>query len=121
MVNISGSLTANQVVVLRTLSTGPKKWSELRRAYFGEERAKQSASTSFYMQIKNCTGKGFLTKTQLGYEITPKGAEVLQAARDAGLDVDSVKTQAQLQFEASGIVAAKIAQAKVETPTDIEA
>ena len=52
------SLTTNKIVILRTLESSPAKWSVLRRAYFGERRALQPASTSFYTQSKAMIGAG---------------------------------------------------------------
>ena len=63
-------LTANKVVVLRTLEAGAAKWSVLRKEYFGPARAEQQASTSFYTQIKSMIGKGLVQKTANGYEAT---------------------------------------------------
>jgi DNA-binding HxlR family transcriptional regulator len=102
------TLTNNRIVVLRALQNGPRKWSELRKEYFGEDRAKQQASTSFYMQVKAMTDKGLVTKTALGYESTPAGKEALQAVVDSGVDISTIKTAAQIAFEASGKAAASI-------------
>jgi len=112
------TLTNNRIVVLRTLKDGPKKWSELRKAYFGEARAKQQASTSFYMQMKSCIEKGLVKKTQLGYEATDAGIEALDAVINSGVDVSTIKTEAQKAFEATGAAAAAI---KTETAVEVDA
>ena len=112
-------LTANKVVVLRTLEAGPSKWSVLRREYFGEGRAKEQASTSFYMQIQGMIKKDLVTKTAAGYEITDLGTESLEAARSAGFDVDGAKSKAQTEWEAKQVILS--AAAPVSVPDTAEA
>ena len=110
------ALTANKIVVLRTLRNGPVKWSLLRKAYFGEARAKQQASTSFYMQLKGMIGKGLIAKSTDGsaYEITPLGTVSIDAV--SAEVVANAKSNAQTAFEASGKAAAVVGtEAETET------
>jgi predicted transcriptional regulator len=92
------SLTTNKIVILRTLESSPAKWSVLRRAYFGERRALQPASTSFYTQSKAMIGAGLIKKENDLYAITPLGLVSIQAV-DATVKANAV-TEAQREFEA---------------------
>jgi len=44
-------LTPGRAVLLQAVMTGEKMWSELRLAYYGPERVKEKASTSFHNQL----------------------------------------------------------------------
>lgn len=94
------ALTANQIVVLRTLEAGPVKWSPLRKAYFGEGRAKEQASTSFYQQLKGQMKKGLISKTEDGtaYQISDLGLVSIQAVSSE--IKAAAKSNAQVEFEA---------------------
>jgi predicted transcriptional regulator len=113
------TLTPNQIVVLRTLENGPVKWSPLRKAYFGEARAKEQASTSFYQQLKGQTKKGLITKTEDGtaYMITDLGLVSIQAV-SAEIKA-AAKSNAQVEFEAKhGVAAVKAASAAAEPASE---
>lgn len=105
------ALTENKIVVLRELEGGAKKWSVLRRAYFGEGRAKMPASTSFYTQTKSMIGSGLIVKNNDAYEITPLGLVSIEAI-DATVKANA-KTEAHREFEAKHpvIVAADVEEA----------
>jgi len=98
------SLTENKIVVLRELESGAKKWSVLRRAYFGEGRAKMPASTSFYTQTKSLIGAGLIKKNNDAYEITDLGLVSIEAI-DATVKANA-KTEAHKEWDASHPVVA---------------
>jgi len=105
------ALTPGGIVILRTLENGPVKWSPLRKAYFGPLRSEQSASTAFYMKVKDFIKKGLVKKTDTGdaYEITELGLVSIAAVPEA--TKLAAKSEAQIRFEASdaGKAAAKVA------------
>lgn len=107
-------LTANKVVVLRTLALGPAKWSVLRKEYFGPGRSEETASTSFYTQVKSMIGKGLVCKTANGYEITADGQASLDALIAQGFDVAGAKTAARIAYEAKNPIG-------IEAPVEAEA
>jgi len=109
------TLTANKIVILRTLENGPVKFSALRKAYFGEARAKQQATTSFYMQTKGMIEKGLVKKTEVGYEATELGLVSIQAVSSE--IKAAAKSNAQIAFEllhGTGAVAAAVASTPAE-------
>lgn len=63
-------MTYERLKIVAALKEGPKTWSMLRLAYYGEERAKHPASTSFHNQITKMMVGGVVKKTPLGYELT---------------------------------------------------
>lgn len=114
--NTPVALTANQIVVLRTLENGPVKWSPLRKAYFGEARAKEQASTSFYQQLKGQMKKGLIKKTASddAYEITDLGLVSIQAISP---EVKAAaKSLAQVEFETKQAAVRPAPVSEVETP-----
>ena len=92
-------ITENKIVVLRELEFGSKKWSVLRRAYFGEGRAKMPASTSFYTQTVSMIGAGLIEKKDDAYCITSLGLEAIQAV-PANVKA-SAKTEANKEWDAA--------------------
>ena len=68
--------------LLSSLRQKPMSWTELRLAYYGEERAKMSASTSFWMQLHKMIQRGYIIKTLVGYELTKEGQEMLEASSE---------------------------------------
>lgn len=111
-------LTANRIVILRALEKGPQKWSVLREEYFGPGRSEEAASTAFYMQVKGMIGKGLVTKSPEGYQITATGKEAIEACRKAGFDIEGAKSQAHLKWEAAHPTASTtVAATAVEAAT----
>lgn len=109
------NITVNKAIVLRELENGPAKWSVLRRAYFGEGRAAEAASTSFYNKINGLIKEGLIVRSVNGYEITGTGKEALATARKM-FDVTNAKSQARLKWEAEHPVASTATVATVEVP-----
>jgi len=92
-------VTDNRIVILNALKEERKCWSELRLAYYGPERAKSPASTSFMNQLKKLTVLGVIEKADGGYRLTPKGFTLLEQVDPQKLE--GAKTLAQTKFEAS--------------------
>ena len=105
MSNEAVTLSMNEVVVLRELNGGaPKRWGELRTAYFGPVRSRQQASTAFFTKINNMVEKELVEKTDgtsfgKSYRITAKGQASIQILIDAGKDLSAAKTNAQIEYE----------------------
>jgi predicted transcriptional regulator len=93
------ALKNGAIVILRSLEQGPMKFAKLRVQYFGEGRAKQPATTSFYTQTKTLIGKGLVEKTADGYTITELGLVSIQAV-EASVKA-AAKSEAQVEFENS--------------------
>ena len=95
------SLTAARLILVRELASGPKRFSQLRLAFFGEARAKEKATTSFYNKLVKSLNEGLIVKSAPGvYELGVFGHLVLAQAKDQGIDLASVKSEAQLRYEA---------------------
>lgn len=62
-------MTYERLKIVAALKEGPKTWTSLRLAYYGEERAKSPASTSFHNQLQRMMEGGVIKKTPLGYEL----------------------------------------------------
>jgi predicted transcriptional regulator len=90
-------VTNNRLVFLRELKDGPRTWKDLRLAYYGPERAKNPASTSFMNQIKKLVSFGVLNHIDGHYELTEKGKTLLVEANQEALM--AAKTVAQLKAE----------------------
>lgn len=90
-------ITPQRVVVLKHLESGPKSWAYLRLAYYGPERAKSKASTSFMNQLQKLAELGLIKKTLQGYEITEVGRQMLGQVDPVQKMV--AKSQAQVRFE----------------------
>lgn len=62
-------LPYRQQVIVNALQGGTLSWTNLRLAYYGPERAKSPASTSFTMQLRRMMDKKLISKTAMGYEL----------------------------------------------------
>jgi predicted transcriptional regulator len=91
-------VTPARCVFLRMLSDGPKTWKDLREAYYGPERAKSKASTSFHNQVEKQQTLGLIQHVDGHYELTAKGIEMLKLVDDEKLA--GAKSIAQQKFEA---------------------
>ena len=60
-------ITAERNKILVALEEGPKSWTALRLAYYGPERAKLPASTSFHNQLQRMLTGGLIKKVVGGY------------------------------------------------------
>jgi len=120
------NLTAGRIVILNVLKDNlTHKWSELRKKYFGPDRAAQQASTAFYTQLNKTMIKklSLVEKSGEGYKITNDGLtainEVIAAKGQAY--VDSCKSEAQVKFELANPTTAKTAAAIAEeVPAETE-
>jgi len=108
-------VTQGRMVILRELEGTSKKWSELRLAYFGPARAKAKASTSFHMQLTKLISLGIVVKGQdEKYSLTDMGNSALNSAREAGADLASAQSVAQMRYIAP--VAEAIPEVAQEAP-----
>ena len=55
-------ITARRAVILDALAEGGKSWTQLRLAYYGPERAKAKASTSFHNQLSAMVAAGLVVR-----------------------------------------------------------
>lgn len=62
-------MTYERLKIVNALKEGNKSWSVLRVAYYGEERAKQAASTSFNNQLHRMMDAGAIKKVEGGYAL----------------------------------------------------
>lgn len=93
--------TTARLIIVRELENGPKKFGQLRTAYYGEARAKANkATTSFYNKIDAGVEEGLVIKTALGYELGEKGRELLAYAKEKNIDLTVLKSEAQVRHEA---------------------
>jgi len=90
-------VTPNRIVIMRELKDGPKTWRDLRLSYYGPERAKNPASTSFMNQLEKMMVYKIIDKKEGHYELTQIGKELLENVAPESLSV--AKTKAQLLFE----------------------
>jgi predicted transcriptional regulator len=91
-------VTAGRQVILRELDGQSRKWSELRAAYYGPERAKSKASTSFHTQVTKLMALGVVAKANDLYSLTPMGVELLSRVKESGANLGDAKSNACLQF-----------------------
>ena len=89
-------VTPNRIVFLRELKDGPRCWRDLRLAYYGPERSKNPASTSFMNQINKLTMYGVIIKKDGFYELTDQGRQMLESVAPQSLE--AAKTVAQLKY-----------------------
>jgi len=89
-------VTSNRIVFLRELKEGPRTWRDLRLAYYGPERSKNPASTSFVNQVNKLIMYGVITKKDGHYELTEKGKEMLSQVTPEQLS--EAKTVAEMKY-----------------------
>ena len=100
MEDIAKFATVARLILVRELASGPKKFSQLRLAYYGEARAKATKSTrSFYVKLDKGLEEGLLVKSLIGYELGEVGQALLAYAKDKGLDLSSFKSEAELGWK----------------------
>ena len=100
MEDIAKFATVARLILVRELASGPKKFSQLRLAYYGEARAKATKSTrSFYVKLDKGLEEGLLVKTLIGYELGEIGQQLLTYAGEKGLDLSSFKSEAELGWK----------------------
>lgn len=66
-------ITYERLKIMNALKTGPKSWTSLRVSYYGVERAKSPASTSFHNQLQRMMEGGLIKKVIGGYGLTEEG------------------------------------------------
>lgn len=93
--------TVGRLIIVRELAEGPKKFSQLRTAYFGEARAKANkATTSFYNKLSQGLEEGLVVKSTIGsYELGEQGKLLLAFAKEQKMDLVALKSEAQLRYE----------------------
>ena len=70
-------ITHEKLKILNALVSGPKTHKMLRLCYYGEERCKNPANTSFYNQLDRMMTDGLIKKASIGiYSITDLGMEM---------------------------------------------
>ena len=95
--------TVARLIIVRELAEGPKKFGQLRTAYFGEARAKgNKATTAFYNKLKQGLVEGLVVKTAaLGaYELGDAGKQLLAFAKEKQMDLSILKSEAELRYQA---------------------
>ena len=94
--------TVARLIIVRELAEGPKKFGQLRTAYFGEARAKgNKATTSFYNKLKQGLVEGLVVKSTLGvYELGVAGQALLAFAKEKNMDLGILKSEAELRYQA---------------------
>jgi len=93
-------LTPGRQVILRSLEGKTAKWSELRSAYYGPDRAKAKASTSFHMQLTKLQALGIVAKDGEVYKLTVEGEAILAKTKEQGIDLMAARSPADLAFVA---------------------
>jgi hypothetical protein len=68
-------ITYERLKIMNPLREGAQSWTTLRVAYYGEERAKSAASTSFNNQLHRMMTGGLIEKCVGGYKLTAEGEE----------------------------------------------
>ena len=93
--------TAARLILVRELAEGPKKFGQLRTAYFGEGRAAEKATTAFYNKLKAGLKENLIVKstTTGAYELGVEGNKLLAWAKEQKMDLSTVKSEAQIRFE----------------------
>ena len=100
MEDIAKFATVARLILVRELASGPKKFSQLRLAYYGEVRAKATKSSrSFYVKLDKGLEEGLLIKSLIGYELGQLGQLLLTYAKEKGLDLPSLKSEAELGWK----------------------
>ena len=89
-------VTPNRIVFLRELKDGPRAWKDLRLAYYGPERSKNPASTSFMNQINKLMMYNIIAKKDGFYELTQEGRSMLEAVEPESLA--AAKTVAEVKY-----------------------
>ena len=94
-------LTAARIIIIRELSTGPKKWGQLQKAYYGLSRAGEKVNTSFHNKLQDCIKLRIIKhdRIQHSYELDEVGKQMLDYMRAHNVDMN-VKSEAQLKYEA---------------------
>ena len=100
-INGMPKFTNARIIIIRELSSGPKKWGQLQKAYYGEGRAALKVNTSFWNQKQKCIELGIMQKNTAigGYELGPVGHQMLDFIRANNIDMN-VKSEAQVAYEA---------------------
>ena len=94
-------ITAARLILIRELSTGPKKWGQLELAYYGPERKAEKVSVSFYNKLKDAKALGIITHDPVNkiYTLGEVGQQLLNTIKEQGISMD-VKSEAQIKWEA---------------------
>jgi hypothetical protein len=93
--------TTSRLILVRELAEGPKTHKALRVAFFGEARAAgNSANTSFRNKLVDGISERLIKKDSVGiYALDVEGHILLAYAREKGLDLASLKSEAQVRWE----------------------
>jgi RIO-like serine/threonine protein kinase len=92
-------LSDSRVVIMSALAqSGIVTWANLRKAFFGEERAKSNSTTAFQRQLSNLAELNIISKSDDGYSLTEYGYDLM--AVNGPLFMKEVKSTAQSKFEA---------------------
>jgi hypothetical protein len=93
--------TVSRLIVARELSTGPKSWGQLIKAYYGEDRNKLKVNTSFWNKKCECLTLGIMRQDPLThlYSIDEAGKMLIEYAKANNIDLPSLKSEAQIRYE----------------------
>jgi len=97
-------LTDGRKSLLQALVSGPKAWSELRFAYYGPERAKEKASTSFHNQLQKLRLAGIIVKDEVGEKYVLGPAGIIEVEKDPSISTGEFKSKAQLLYVPKPVV-----------------
>jgi len=76
-------LSDGRKALIKSLADGSKSWSELRLTYYGPERAKSRASTSFVMQLNKLKMANVIVTDGSGkYILGEVGKQLLELHRE---------------------------------------
>ena len=94
--------TPARIILIRELASGPKKWGQLVLAYYGQARADNGPTVSFWNKLKDCKTLGIIKHdvVQKIYELGEVGQAMLIVLKEQNVDLSAVKSEAQLEYEA---------------------
>ena len=91
-------LTPGRQVILGRLDGQQAKWSELRLAYYGPERSKSKASTSFHIQLTKLMALNVVAKEGESYKLTVEGEAIVAKAKETGVNFSAAQSLACLHY-----------------------
>ena len=111
------NITPARQVILNGLRNGGLSWSKLRVVYFGENRAKGSASTAFHMQLSKMIENGLVAKgADSLYSLTDTGTSAIATLEAAGVDLSLATTKASLNTPTIKVKEPKVKATTIEVP-----
>lgn len=97
-------LTNGRQTILGRLDGQTAKWSELRLAYYGPERAKAKPSTSFHIQLTKLLALGVVAKEGDVYKLTVEGETIVAKAKEQGVNFSAARSNAAIAYVPKPVV-----------------